>query len=192
MPLNAITVTTSDVDRGLRDIIRELEREEPKHVDTGVLAKEGSELVKIAAANEFGATIRHPGGTAFGFKTRRDAQDGKVRFLKKGQGFLVLGTTKPHTIVIPARSFIRSTIDNHQEEIMDFAESLARRIADGQMDKKDALSAIGEKIKSLIQLRIIELRDPPNAPSTLRQKRPKTNPLVNTGRLGQSIAWQIG
>ena len=150
MPLNAISVSTTDVDLGLRDIIRELEREEPPHVDVGVLAKEGGELVIIAAANEFG------------------------------------------TKTIPSRSFIRSTIDDKQEQIMDFAESQARRIADGQITKKDALEAIGELIKSLIQLRIIELREPPNAPSTIRQKG-SSNPLIGkTGRLNQSIAWRLG
>ena len=192
MPLNAISVSTTDVDRGLRDIIRALELEEPSHVDTGVLAKEGSELIKIAAANEFGATIRHPGGTPFGFKTQRDASAGKIRFLKKGQGFLVLGTTKPHTIIIPARSYIRAAIDENQEAIMDFATTQARMIADGKTTKKDALGAIGEFIKSLIQLTMIELRDPPNAPSTIRQKG-SSNPLIGkTGRLNQSISWQVG
>ncbi len=191
MPINALTVDVQDFDLGMRDIIAELVRENPDHVDTGVLAKEGAELVVIAAANEFGAEINHPGGTAFGFRTRRDAVEGKTRFLKKGTGFLVLGVTKPHKIKIPARSYIRSTIDNHADEIQDFAADIARQISRGEMDKRTGLDLIGLKIKSLIQLTMTELRDPPNAPSTVKRKG-TNNPLINTGRLRRSIDHVVG
>lgn len=191
MPVNALTVDIQDLDLGMRDIIAELAREDPDHVDTGVLAKEGAELVIIAAANEFGAEINHPGGTPFGFKSKRDIAQNKIRFLKKGTGFLVLGVTKPHKIIIPARSYIRAAIDNNADEILDFATEQARRISRGEIDKRTALDLIGLKIKSLIQLTMVELRDPPNAPSTIRRKG-SSNPLIDKSRLFRAIDSVVG
>lgn len=53
-----------------------------------------------------GGTINHPGGTEYGFKTVQAARRGKLTFLKTGQGYMVLGKTKPHKIDIPQREFI--------------------------------------------------------------------------------------
>lgn len=53
-----------------------------------------------------GGVINHPGGTNYGFRTKRDASAGKISFLKSGKGYLVLGKTKAHRIPIPKREFI--------------------------------------------------------------------------------------
>ncbi|ROL60071.1 hypothetical protein D9V86_09880 [Bacteroidetes/Chlorobi group bacterium ChocPot_Mid] len=59
-----------------------------------------------AAIHQFGGIINHPGGTEYGFMTKADASKGKILFLKKGSGYMVLGTTKPHKIEIPARPYL--------------------------------------------------------------------------------------
>jgi len=56
-----------------------------------------------AAIHQHGGVINHPGGTNYGFRTKADVKAGKVLFLKAGEGFMVLGKTKPHEIEIPSR-----------------------------------------------------------------------------------------
>jgi phage gpG-like protein len=74
-----------------------------------------------AAIHQFGGKIKHQGGTAYGYATKKDAENGKIKFLKAGAGFMVLGKTKPHIIEIPARPYIviqDEDIQEWQEVIM--------------------------------------------------------------------------
>ena len=59
-----------------------------------------------ARIHQFGGTINHPGGTAYGFKTENDAKSDKFSFLKAGEGYMVLGQTQPHQIRIPPRPYM--------------------------------------------------------------------------------------
>jgi len=185
-----MTVTTKDIDKGMQRTLRRI-MDEAKYVDIGIQSDEDETLLKIAAANEFGATINHPGGTAYGYKTEDDAKKGKVRFLKKGAGYMVLGETEPHTIEIPERSYIRSTIDENEAKYLDnYAKKLSVQIIDGNIDKYTALTIMGQKIEADIKSKIISLQSPANAPSTIRKKG-SNNPLVNTGLLGSSIRYVV-
>lgn len=69
-----------------------------------------------AAVHEFGGTINHPGGTPYFMR------DGKAVFVSKsGAGaFHGLPVTKPHTIEMPARPFMRPSRDALKKEIRDF------------------------------------------------------------------------
>lgn len=191
MAIRNITVNVSDNDQGMRALFERLESQDPTHVDTGILADEASELIVIAAAHEFGATINHPGGTDYGYKTADDAKSGKVRFLKKGEGHTVLGTTGPHVINLPQRSYMRSTVDEKGAEIQEFALKQARLIRDGAIDKEIALNKIGLFVVSKIKEKIVDLKDPPNKPATIKRKG-SSNPLVDTGRLTDSISHRLG
>lgn len=68
-----------------------------------------------ASIHQFGGKINHPGGTPYGFNTVQDMKEGKIKFLKKGSGFMVLGETKPHIIEIPARPYIVIQDEDIQE-----------------------------------------------------------------------------
>ena len=69
--------------------------------------------LKYAALQQFGGTIKHPGGTRYHY-----FGDGRVRFVNnKRKGFLG-GLTKPHSITIPARPFLRTT----QADVDDMTE----------------------------------------------------------------------
>lgn len=182
--------TITDKDLGMRELQQRL-LEDDAHVDVGIHSDEGEKLVIIAAANEFGATINHPGGTAYGYATPNDARKGRMKFLKKGAGYKVVGITKPHTITIPARSYIRSTVDENEDKYLGLADKLLSRIIDGSMTKFKGLSVMGQTIERDIKRKIISLRSPPNAPSTIRAKKGEDNPLVNTGHLGGSIRYVV-
>lgn len=182
-------VTVDVVDHGYEDLIERL-RDEAAHVDIGVHSDESQELVVIAAANEFGATINHPGGTAYGYQTAEDARRGRVKFLKGGTGHKVLGVTGAHTINIPARSYIRSTVDENADLYQELAVGLLGQIVDGDTDKLQALSIMGQKIEADIKAKMTALRQPPNAPSTIRRKG-SDNPLIDTGLLRSSIRYIV-
>lgn len=184
------TTKITDIDRGMKAALRRI-MDKAEYVDIGLQSDEDETLLKIAAANEFGATIDHPGGTSYGYKTEDDAKKGKVRFLKKGAGYMVLGETEPHTIEIPERSYIRSTIDENEKKYLDdIAKKLSVQIIDGNIDKYTALTIMGQKIESDIKSKIISLQSPANAPSTIRKKG-SSNPLVDTGLLGGSIRYVV-
>ena len=110
-----------------------------KHFDSD--SAELSEMVIIAAANEFG------------------------------------------TRTSPERSFIRSAFDMAKSEINKFAEKLYPLYL---KDPRKALALLGEFMQAKIQSRIVDLKTPPNAASTIKQKG-SSNPLVDTAQLLQGI-----
>lgn len=182
-------VEVIDRDLGMRAMIDRVTAA-ADHVDIGIHADEGEELVMIAAVHEYGATIHHPGGTAYGYQTKRDAELGRVRFLKGNDGFMVLGVTPPHTIEIPMRSFIRSTVDEKQGDYHAIATRLMGRIIRGELTKFDALSLMGQQIEKDIKRKITTLKYPPNAPSTIKKKG-SSNPLIDTGHMRSSIRYVV-
>lgn len=183
------TVEIEDRDMGMEDLMRRI-RASASHVDIGIHADEDGTLIKIAAAHEYGATIDHPGGTAYGFATAEDAAKGRVRFLKGGSGFRVLGVTRPHIIKLPMRSYIRSTVDENQERYHQIAADLVGRIVEGDLDKFSGLSIMGQQIESDIKAKITNLRTPPLKPATIRRKG-SDNPLVDRGILRSSVRFVV-
>lgn len=148
--------------------------------------EDGTQLAVIAAAHEFGADIDHPGGVPYGYGTQKDAEEGKVRFLKKGQGFMVLGETKPHKIKIPERSFLRNPLRGSQKKIALAFRKTMKMVMKGELTMFQALSQIGAKGASISQEAISAGIDPPNSPETIARKGSST-PLVDQGRLRQAI-----
>jgi len=184
------SVTVEDNDLGMDALIREIHND-ASHVDIGVHADEENTLIIIAGANEFGATINHPGGTAYGYRTPEDAKKHRIRFLKGGTGYRVIGKTKPHTIIIPARSYIRSTMDEQSERFLKGADGLIGMVIDGDISKYQALERMGLLIETEIKKKIRTLRNPPNAPATIKAKGGKDNPLINKGTLVGSIRYVV-
>lgn len=197
----AVKVTIKDVDERWQEIQRRI-LARPRFVDIGVhSALEGEHVVKYATANEFGATINVPGGQPFIIldqskirgrgmhKASIPLPDGRAMlFLKKGKRGM--GVTKPHTITIPPRPFIRSTVD----ENLDFWRHHTRRlwgmVLAGRITKFEGLSLLGQEVQRRIQRKIRTLRHPPNSPITI-WKKGSSNPLNDTGRLVNSIRYVV-
>ena len=190
MPLG-VTVDIDDQDMGMEAIVENYLDDSADFVDAGIFGDEGSDLLKIASANHFGATIQHPGGTPFGFRTQDDIDENKIRFLRKGTGALILGTTPPHDITIPARPWITTAMDNNENDYARLAEKLGRKISKGEISKPDALRRAGEQIKSDQQKSLLTGNWTPNAPSTVRRKG-SDKPLIDSGRLRQSHTFSLG
>lgn len=168
-----------DIDRGYKafmEAIAELKKQ--PYVKVGVLGsqalekypEEASTVVEIATFNEF--------GTAGKQITQSSVFAGATPGATKGKG------------AIPERSYIRSTMDQKRATYQRLVELLAGEIYLKKKSIGQVLGLIAERIKGDIQRKIVTLKDPPNAPSTVAQKG-STNPLVDSGRLRQSIDYEV-
>ncbi len=97
------------------------------------------------------------------------------------------GTRDGH---IPERSFIRAAVDNNGTRIDQRADQVWGQIIDGRLSMNVGLGLMGEFIQRLVTQRITTLRTPPNAAATIARKG-SSNPLIDTGRMPQSIRWQL-
>lgn len=97
------------------------------------------------------------------------------------------GTRDGH---VPERSFLRRTVAENQR---DYEEMLAGAVDDyveGGIPLTRSLGLIGAAAVGDVQDTMVAVDDPPNAPSTIARKG-ADNPLIDTGRLRQSITWKI-
>lgn len=190
------TVTVKGGDKLLAKIDQLIERvRKPAGVLVGVPASagasdEGTPLAVIAAANEFGADIEHPGGTPYGYMSKEDAEAGRVRFLPKGQGFMVLGETDPHTIQIPERSFLRVPLRAAAKDISRAFRKGIPSVLRGQLKADDLLGGIGSMAVGVVQEAISSGIGPANAPSTIAKKG-SSKPLIDSGHMRQSVTYVI-
>lgn len=163
-------------------------------VGVGFYAKstypDGTPVGYIASIQEFGATIEHPGGT----KYITDAVIGKganarivTRFVKNDfQG--ETKTTGAHTITIPSRPFFRTMI---AEKSPAWGNALGGLLKDDGLDAKKALSQMGDAIIGQLQDSILATNDPPNSPATIRAKKGRAKPLIDTGHMWNSVTKEV-
>jgi len=137
---------------------------------------------QLGATMEFGAEIDHPGGTSYGYATQRDAENGAVRFLKSGQGFMELGRTSPHKITIPARPWLYPGVESGS---LQYVQALERAVNDGK-SLQESLEIVGVIAVASVRKYMTDLRTPPNASSTIRKKG-SSNPLIDSGSLRGSV-----
>ncbi len=194
----SVQVVTVDKDQRYWDLIRTLE-DDAVHVDIGIHPVSGEKMVTIASANEFGAVINNPGGQPF-FITDdpkwRDVpnsallDDGSTMvFLAKGKSGM--GETKPHEIVILARPFIRSTVDDNRERYAEMMSKFWQQIMDGEIGIQQALELVGNQVEGDVKATMVALKTPGNAPSTIRKKKGVDNPLIDTGAMLNSVRWAV-
>ena len=95
------------------------------------------------------------------------------------------GTSK-----IPERSFIRAGFDTEKGNINRDAEKLVKKVVAMEIKPQAAANLLGDTTKGRIQEFAIDLRDPPNAESTIKQKG-SSNPLVDTGQMIGAIDYKV-
>ena len=158
-----------------------------KSVDVGVFASakypDGTPVALVAAVQEFGAEIDHPGGTPYKLD-----ESGRAYFVKKGTPGTA-GVTKPHKIKIQERPAIRNANKSNEDNLI----KIIKKNVDPETMVIDEMTAekVGQSHQGATQKSIVDLKDPSNASSTLRQKAPQTNPLVKTGKYAQSITYKV-
>lgn len=119
-----------------------------------------------------------------------DEGEGSLLTIASSNEFGATGAGKNGNVDIPERSYIRSTVDERKRRIFGKAFQLQADIFTGKMSMSKALAIMGELIKGNIVQKIVTLRSPANAPSTIRKKG-SSNPLIDEGRLRQSIDYEV-
>lgn len=90
----------------------------------------------------------------------------------------------------PERSWCRGWVDENEAKVKALSGRAVAAIAQGKVTTESALTAMGLGIAGGMQERIANHIDPPNAPSTVRQKGSST-PLVRSGQFRSSIAPRV-
>lgn len=139
-------------------------------------------MAELGAFLNFGGDIDHPGGTSYGYATQKAAEDGKVTFLGKGQGFMQLGVTAPHKVTVPARPWLEPGVKSGTLEIIEYVQ-----VEIGKKSPMDnIIEGVGILAAGATQQFMEDLKSPPNAKSTIRKKG-SDNPLIDKGHLVASV-----
>ena len=93
------------------------------------------------------------------------------------------------TVHIPARPFLRQSVDDNVSKINSFLQSKKKDLVRG-VSAEQVLKEIGIFQKDLIQEKITEGNFIPNAESTVKKKG-SSKPLIDTGRMRQSVNYEI-
>ena len=93
------------------------------------------------------------------------------------------------TVNMPSRPFLRKSVDDTEGVINSFLQSQKKDIVSGS-SAEQVLKEIGIFQKDLIQEKITSGSFAPNAASTIRKKG-SSKPLIDTGRMRQSVDYVI-
>lgn len=91
---------------------------------------------------------------------------------------------------IPERSFLRTTVVENKKDVKMFWQKEAKRLLMGNTSSEKSLDILGQMIEGKVKQKIIDLKTPPNAPSTIRKKG-SSNPLISSALLLGSIRYKV-
>ena len=155
------------------EFLQILKEMESMHVEVGILSSNSGEILMIANVHEFGVDI-------------------PVTPKMKGYFRHEFGINlKTSVIKIPERSFIRSSYDDKRDDIAKSGEELLDLVLEGVLAPRDFYEMLGQTAADTIRDYLVkEVNSPPNTALTIENKG-SSNPLVDTGRLMNSIAYQV-
>lgn len=170
------------IDFGLDNYLKEIDSK-LTFVDVGILSRDGSEsvdgginLAKLASVHEYGCQI---------------TVTEKMRMYLGATGMNLKKSTTQ--INIPSRPFMRQTFDEQEKALHRKADRLEMECLTNGKSMRDALSELGKTHANQIQKNIkTKGKFEDNHPYTMEKKKPKTTPLINTGRMRQAIDYEVG
>lgn len=193
-------------DNKIPEILKELNKLDKMHIYVGVFGADDSFMVMIASVNEFGARIkpkvaryltiplkkkyRGKSPCDFDLFFYESKEGNKFLVREKGKDQLEFAYMLAQEVNIPERSFLRSTFDQNEKKWFSFAKKQLEKIMTGEISAKEACDRLGARMQSDVQKTIRNVRTPPNAPSTVASKG-SSNPLIDSGRMRQSIIWKV-
>ena len=95
--------------------------------------------------------------------------------------------TKTGGVKIPARPFFTQAMDIYKAN----QKRIIKEKFSPKKDQLKSIAEIGEIIQNTIEQRITSLKSPPKAPSTLKANPSKTNPLINTEVMRNSVTFTV-
>lgn len=97
---------------------------------------------------------------------------------------------KNGSVVIPERSYIRSTYNKNYKKVSRRFTQIAKSISNGSYNVDRKLKLIGLEQEKKTKKTLTDLKHPPNAPSTIKAKG-SSNPLIDTGELRSKISSRV-
>lgn len=94
------------------------------------------------------------------------------------------------SVHIPARPFMDIGGFKASVQLKPLIKKLIRAVREGKIPFEQAANILGAKAAAIMKNTIRDLKEPPNAPYTIRKKK-SDNPLVDTGLLMQSVTWEL-
>jgi len=91
---------------------------------------------------------------------------------------------------IPERSFIRTTINEQQENIKKLFQKESKKVVAGEQTVEGMLGVIGLYVSGQIKKKIVAIKTPPNKAATIKAKG-SSNPLVDTSQMLQSVDFEV-
>lgn len=160
-------------DNFVPDLLKEINKIIGKTIKVGIFGSQGADILMIATVNEFGISI--------------NVTD-KMRGYLAYKGLHLKKSTT--TINIPERSYIRGGYDAKKKKIFDFAEKQLENVYSLNINAEQYMERLAIYCVGQIQDYMTSLKKPPNHPFTIQEKG-SSNPLINTGRLRESITYKI-
>ena len=105
---------------------------------------------------------------------------------KNGKDVTEIAKKNNEGIKVPKREFMIPATNKASNKTINIT---VETIASG-MDEKQALSRAGIMFKNAIQREITNLKEPPNAQSTILKKG-SSNPLIDTGLMRSKVEWKL-
>ena len=95
------------------------------------------------------------------------------------------------TSAIPSRPFFRTAINNNRDYINEQLKELLSKVGTGKLTGEKALKSIGLEVQGLIQDSIKNGGWQSNADSTIKAKKGKGQPLIDTGSMLKAVSFEI-
>lgn len=159
-------------------------------IPKGATYPDGLYIAAIAVQNEFGGVVTIPGHetTLYRSMGKNGEFNKNGRFVKKSKSnFATQAWVPSYTVTIPARPAWRQTVAEHKDE---WSGLFMRFVKSGGYDVETAFGRLGDVVVGQLRATIKGFNDPPNAPSTIREKG-KNNPLIDSGLTISSITYEI-
>lgn len=95
------------------------------------------------------------------------------------------------SINTPSRPFFRTAINTNRKYIIQQLKDNLSKVATGKMSGENALKSIGLEVQGLIQDSIKNGGWKANADSTIKAKKGKGQPLIDTGSMLKAVSFEI-
>jgi hypothetical protein len=175
-----MSINIKDDQVEIKNLIRGLRDLNSKAIIVGIMEDDTKDIQVIASSNEFGATIKSVKALNY------------MRAMAKKYGVKLSGP-KRDAIIIPERSFLRSTIDDSevQNKLIETTRFYLFRALSAINTFEEVLKRSGELLKLMIQSSIASNIPPKNHPLTIAMKRDSQTLKGTSGKLIESISYRI-
>lgn len=185
-------------------IQRELEELGHYSIEVGIFAGDDDDnfYAMIANVHEFGMTI-HAKNKYLTIPTKhargRKASEIEGLFRPRGKDILAVADGNGNltvmfilkeSVIIPERSFLRSSFDEKNDDWYQFIVNRIDAIISGHATARQLFEQLGAKIVGDIQQQMTDVRSPKNATLTAENKG-SDNPLMDNGELRRRVTWKV-